>query len=88
MRELEERLEDQEQQSIQAAVRYKNEMEAKLKSQQELFEETRRIQEEQLEVIQQSHEKKTVEFEKKQNEMETLLSYLLRMSQSSQANWR
>ena len=65
MRELEERLEDQEQQSVQAAERYKKEMEAQLKAQRELFEETIRIQLEKLEAIQQAHENKTIEFEKK-----------------------
>ena len=86
MRKLEERLEDQEQQSIHAVERYKNEMEAKLKAQRELFEETIRIQQEKLEAIQQAHENKTIEFEKKQHEMDTLLGYLLRNSQSSHAN--
>ena len=86
MRELEERLEDQEQQSVQAAERYKNEMEAQWKAQRKLFEETIRIHQEKLEAIQQAHENKTIEFEKKQHEMDTLLGYLLRNSQSSQAN--
>ena len=87
MRELEERLEDKEQQSVQAAERYKNEMEARLKAQHELFEETRRMQQEQLEALHQSHEKKTAEFEKRQQEIDTLAGYLLRTSsQSSQAN--
>ena len=80
------RLEDQEQQSVQAAGRYKNEMEAEFMAQWELFEETTRIQQEKLEAIQQANEKKTIEFEKKQHEMDTLLGYLLRNSQSSQAN--
>ena len=87
IKELEERLEDQEQQSVQAAERYKIEMEAKLKAQQKEFEEATRRQQEQLEALQKSHEQKSSEFEKRQQEMDTLLGYLLRTSsQSSQAN--
>ena len=56
IRELEERLEDREQQSVEASERYKIEMEGRLKAQQEEFEEATRRQQEQLEALQKSHE--------------------------------
>lgn len=86
IKELEERLEDQEHQSVESAEKYKIEMEQKLKAQQEEFAEATRRQKEQLEALENSHREKSSEFEARQQEMQAMLNYLLRNTQSSQPN--
>ena len=61
-------------------------MEAKLKAQEEKYEQVTKRQQELIEAIQKSHEEKSVEMEKRQKEMDVLLGYMLRNSQSSQAD--
>jgi DNA anti-recombination protein RmuC len=83
IRELEEKLQDQEQQSEQSAERYKQDMEAKLQAQAEKYEQVTRRQQELIEAIQKSHEEKSVEMEKRQKEMDAMIGFMLRNSQSS-----
>ena len=84
IRELEDRLADQEQQSIEATERYHQEMDAKLKARDEKFEELRKKQEEEIEALKNAQAEKTLAYEKRQQEMDAVLSLLLR--QSSQNN--
>lgn len=83
IRELEHRLADQEQESLEATVRYKNELEARMEAQDHKFEELRMKQEEELAAVKKAQEEKTVAHEKRQQEMEALLSFVLRTSQQS-----
>ena len=66
IRELEHRLADQEEQSVQAAERYKQEMEARMQAQDQKFEEMTRKQEEELVAIKKAHEEKNLATEKRQ----------------------
>ena len=87
IRELEERLADQEQESVLAAERYKNDLESRMQAQEQKFEEMRRKQDEELAALKKSQEEKSLAYEKRQQEMDALLSLLLRTSQqSSQPN--
>ena len=87
IRELEERLADQEQQSLVAAERYQNDMESRMQAQEQKFEEMKRKQDEELAALKKSQEEKSLAYEKRQQEMDALLSLLLRTSQqSSQPN--
>ena len=88
IRELEERLADQEQQSLAATERYQQDLETRMQAQELKFEEMRKKQEEELAAVKKAHDKKTLAQDKKQQEMEALLSFLLRTSQqSSQSNF-
>lgn len=81
IRELQQRLADQEQNSIQAAERYHSEMQARLQEQDEKFEEIRKKQEEELEAVKKAQEEKTLAYEKRLAEMDAVLNLLLRTSQ-------
>jgi hypothetical protein len=88
IRELEERLADQEQQSLAATERYQQDLETRMQAQELKFEEMRKKQEEELAAVKKAHDEKTLAQDKKQQEMEALLSFLLRTSQqSSQSNF-
>ena len=81
IRELQQRLADQEQNSIQAAETYHSEMQARLQGQDEKFEEIRKKQEEELEAVKKAQEEKTLAYEKRLAEMDAVLNLLLRTSQ-------
>jgi exonuclease VII large subunit len=87
IRDLENKLADQEQRSVKAAERYRNEMEARMQAQEQKFEELRRKQDEELAAVKKAQEEKALENEKRQQETEAMLNYLIRTSQgSSQGN--
>ncbi|KAK1692615.1 hypothetical protein QYE76_009312 [Lolium multiflorum] len=81
IRELQQRLADQEQNSIQAAETYHSDMQARLQEQDEKFEEIRKKQEEELEAVKKAQEEKTLAYEKRLTEMDAVLNLLLRTSQ-------
>ncbi|KAK1654032.1 hypothetical protein QYE76_071837 [Lolium multiflorum] len=81
IRELQQRLADQEQNSIQAAETYHSDMQARLQEQDEKFEEIRKKQEEELEAVKKAQEEKTLAYEKRLTEMDAVLNFLLRTSQ-------
>lgn len=81
IRELQQRLADQEQNSIQAVETYHSEMQARLQEQDEKFEEIRKKQEEELEAVKKAQEEKTLAYEKRLTEMDAVLNLLLRTSQ-------
>ncbi|KAK1611868.1 hypothetical protein QYE76_035541 [Lolium multiflorum] len=81
IRELQQRLADQEQNSIQAAETYHSEMQARLQEQDQKFEEIRKKQEEELEAVKKAQEEKTLAYEKRLTEMDAVLNLLLRTSQ-------
>lgn len=86
IRELEAMLATQEQQAIQASAQHQQEMEMRMQAQEEKFQELERKQAERLEAINKSSEQTRLAFEKKQQEMDGLLAYLLRTSQQFQGN--
>ena len=84
IRDLEEKLSSQEQDSLNAAERVRREMEERMQEQERRFEEMRKKQDGELEAVKKSSEANRLAFEKRQKEMDGMLSYLLRMSQNSQ----
>jgi hypothetical protein len=85
IRELEERLSSQEQESLSATERYHQEMEKRMQEQERKFQEMTKKHEEELEAVKKASEENRLAFEKRHKEMDGMLSYLLRMSQSSQS---
>lgn len=85
IRELEEKLADQEQQSVAATEKYHHEMEARMQAQEQKFEDMRRKQDEELEALKKSQEEKNLAAEKRHQEMEAMLSFLLRTSNQPSA---
>lgn len=85
IRDLEEKLSSQEQDSLNAAERVQREMEERMQEQERRFEEMRKKQDDELEAVKKSSEANRLAFEKRQKEMDGMLSYLLRMSQNSQS---
>ena len=83
IKDLEEKLAEQENLALEASVRYKKEMEARMEAQDLKFEEQKLKQEEQLAALKKAQEEKALADEKKQQETEALLSFLLRTSQNS-----
>jgi len=65
IRELEHKLADQEQNSIQPAERYHTEMEARMQAQDQKFEELQRKQQEELEAVKKAQEEKTAAYQKR-----------------------
>ena len=80
IRDLEEKLSSQEQDSLNAAERVQREMEEQMQEQERRFEEMRKKQDNELEAVKKSSEANRLAFEKRQKEMDGMLSYLLRMS--------
>jgi hypothetical protein len=60
-------------------------MEEQMQEQERKFEEMRKKQDDELEAVKKSSEANHLAFEKRQKEMDGMLSYLLRMSQNSQS---
>ena len=85
IRDLEEKLSSQEQDSLNAAERVQREMEERMQEQERRFEEMRKKQDDELEAVKKSSKANRLAFEKRQKEMDGMLSYLLRMSQNSQS---
>jgi hypothetical protein len=85
IRELEDKISTQEQDSLNAAERVQHEMEERMQEQERKFEEMRKKQDDELEAVKKSSEANCLAFEKRQKEMDGMLSYLLRMSQNSQS---
>jgi hypothetical protein len=85
IRELEDKISTQEQDSLNAAERVQREMEERMQEQERKFEEMRKKQDDELEAVKKSSEANRLAFEKRQKEMDGMLSYLLRMSQNSQS---
>ena len=70
---------------MNAAERVQREMEERMQEQERRFEEMRKKQDDELEAVKKSSEANRLAFEKRQKEMDGMLSYLLRMSQNSQS---
>jgi hypothetical protein len=85
IRELEDKISTQEQDLLNAAERVQREMEERMKEQERKFEEMRNKQDDELEAVKKSSEANRLAFEKRQKEMDGMLSYPLRMSQNSQS---
>jgi hypothetical protein len=85
IRELEDKISTQEQDLLNAAERVQREMEERMQEQERKFEEKRKKQDDELEAVKKSSEANRLAFEKRQKEMDGMLSYLLRMSQNSQS---
>jgi hypothetical protein len=60
-------------------------MEERMQEQERKFEEMRKKQDDELEAVKKSSKVNHLAFEKRQKEMDGMLSYLLRMSQNSQS---
>lgn len=85
IRELEDKISTQEQDSLNAAQRVQREMEERMQEQERKFEELKRKQDDELEAVKKASEENRLAFEKRQKEMDGMLGYLLRMSQNSQS---
>jgi TolA-binding protein len=85
IRELEDKISTQEQDSLNAAQRVQREMEERMQEQERKFEELRRKQDDELQAVKKASEENRLAFEKRQKEMDGMLGYLLRMSQNSQS---
>ena len=83
IRELEERLAEQENLAVEATVRYKNEMEARMEAQDLKFDKLRLKQQEELAAVKRAQEEKTLAQEKRQQELDAMLSFLIRTTQQS-----
>jgi hypothetical protein len=83
--ELEDKISTQEQDSLNADGRVQREMEERMQEQERKFEEMRNKQDDELEAVKKSSEANRLAFEKRQKEMDGMLSYLLRISQNSQS---
>lgn len=87
IRELEQRLADQEQQSVLAAERYKDMMENRMLAQDVILDDLRKEHDEKIAAIIKDQDEKALAYEKRQQEMDAVLNLLLRTSQhSSQSN--
>jgi hypothetical protein len=62
--------------------RVQREMEERMQEQERKFEEMRKKQDDELEAVKKSSEANRLAFKKRQKEMDDMLCYLLRMSQS------
>jgi hypothetical protein len=80
IRELEDKISTQEQDSLNAAERVQRAMEERMQEQERKFEEMRKKQDDELEALKKSSEVNRLAFKKRQKEMDGMLSYLLRMS--------
>jgi len=81
IRELESRLAEQEEQSLLAAERYKKEMEERMEAQDKEFAEMKMKQQQDYENLMKAQEEKNIANEKKQQELEAMLRFMLRTSQ-------
>ena len=81
IRELENKLSEQEEQSLLAAERYKKEMEERMEAQDKKFAEMKKKQEEDYAALMKAQEEKNIATEKKQQELEAMISFMLRTSQ-------
>ena len=78
IRELEEKLANEKQQSVEASERYQQEMEERMIAQEQKYEALRIKQEEELAAIKKEQDEKALAFEKRHQEMDAILSLLLR----------
>ena len=78
IRELEDRLATQEQQYLEACERYDHEIKQRMQDQEQKFEDLRMKQELEIATLKKDQEEKSLEFAKRQQEMDALLSFLLR----------
>ena len=81
IRELENKLAEQEEQSLLAAERYKKEMEERMEAQDKEFAEMKKKQEQDFATLMKAQEEKNIATEKKQEELEAMLRFMLRTSQ-------
>lgn len=81
IRELENKLAEQEEQSLLAAERYKKEMEERMEAQDKEFAEMKMKQQQDYENLMKAQEEKNIANEKKQQELEAMLRFMLRTSQ-------
>jgi hypothetical protein len=78
VRELEERVAQQNREAAQASQKYQQQLTERGKSQDAALEEIRRKQQEELESLKKSQDEKNKSYEKKQEEQDNLISFLLR----------
>ena len=78
VRELEERVEQQKREAIEAHEMYQQQSTERVKAQEAALEEMQRKQQEELEALKKSQEEKMKAYEKNQEEQDNLISFLLR----------
>ena len=81
IRELENKLAEHEEQSLLAAERYKKEMEERMEAQDKEFAEMKMKQQQDYENLMKAQEEKNIATEKKQQDLEAMISFMLRTSQ-------
>ncbi|KAK1630971.1 hypothetical protein QYE76_005286 [Lolium multiflorum] len=81
IRELENKLAEQEEQSLCAVERYKQEIKERMKAQDKKIAKMKRKQEEDYATLMKAQEEKNKSTEKKQQELEAMVSFMLRTSQ-------
>ena len=85
IKELEERLALQEQQSEEASKKYEREVQQRMQAHEQKIEELKSQQDAEIAAIRKENAEKSLVFENKQKEMDALLGYLLRTSSHSQS---
>lgn len=78
VRELEERVEQQKRDAIEAHEMYQRQLTERVKAQESALEEMQNKQQQEMEALKKSQEEKMKSYEKKQEETDNLISFLLR----------